>query len=255
MYRIFTSHNTGRGKIINIAGDYIKITNCVCEGAARTENAEEEVHTALAHHRTQAQSKRDDRDDSPDHKRSEEGRRRRATRTGHAEDAEEEDHEALAHHRTRAPASQQDRDDSPDNKRSSSTPAAAVSIQFNLTVGGPSCEGRIVVSYRVVAVSTGAFFLRHTRGPQSLRLWVLRRIPPSRFKVTAHTHGPCALDKTCQSQVRVDRDASRNYTHSRSSPADGTSICSYTTAALDINIGSGTPTSSSPEVPVPVSQS
>ncbi|KZP26395.1 hypothetical protein FIBSPDRAFT_1040922 [Athelia psychrophila] len=97
----------------------------------------------------------------------EEIRRRRATRAGEAEEAEEEDHEALVQHRTRTPSTapgeyeydgRRDGGGSSDNRRSPPMAAAAMSIQFHVALNGPPCEAQIVITYRVVAVSTGVLF-------------------------------------------------------------------------------------------------
>ncbi|KZP26383.1 hypothetical protein FIBSPDRAFT_949560 [Athelia psychrophila] len=121
----FTSNYTGdRGRITNIFGDQTTTNNygCRCCGAGDGDRSGREA------------------------------RRRCATRTG---DAEEGDHEALTQHRPRSGECDGQRDipDSPDSKQSPSVAAvAAVSIHFNLALGGPACEGQILISYRVVAV-------------------------------------------------------------------------------------------------------
>lgn len=148
----FTVHNAGgRSRVTNVYGDHTTNTTINCGGCCCVAR---------------------DADGG-------EIRRRCATR---AQDAEEEDHEALSstRRRTRAPESesQQGRADSPEDTRKPSVSpllhfsvrrgfsdvqrqtaaAAAVSIQFNLALGGPSYESQIVISCGVVAVSTGALF-------------------------------------------------------------------------------------------------
>ncbi|KZP26368.1 hypothetical protein FIBSPDRAFT_353670 [Athelia psychrophila] len=170
----FTVHNaSGRSRITNVNGDSITTNN-------------------ISYVRCYCMARDGDRDET---------RCRCAHRTGAAE---EEGREALAlalalalilslalalaKHRAEAQA-EHDRDDQRNPQQTPAAAAAAVSIQFNLALGGPSCEGQIVISYRVVAVSTGAFFFC-SEGNRTVRSHFGKSVIYASFSAMPRQHHP-----------------------------------------------------------------